>query len=121
MRLAYLAGPYRGATPNDVRRNIAAAVAVQDAMLDALAAGRSDLYPICPHAMTAHMDRGDDRIFLDGDIEIIRRLDPARDVVVLLPGWSGSAGTEEERECALARGVLVMAWEHMTTQIGPGE
>jgi hypothetical protein len=47
---------------------------------------------LCPHANTAFMDFGCDEVFLDGDLEILRRCD----LVVVAPGWESSEGTRAE-------------------------
>jgi len=49
---------------------------------------------LCPHAMTALMDRAAPReAFLQGDLELLRR---AADAILVLPGWEQSAGTRGE-------------------------
>ncbi|HPQ72294.1 MAG TPA: DUF4406 domain-containing protein [bacterium] len=96
MKLAYVAGPYRGRTHNDVAQNIAAAREVA-AHLWSLGYA-----VICPHLNSAFMSGvAPEETFLRGGIEILRRCD----LVVLVPNWHASQGTtleiEEARSCGL--------------------
>ena len=86
MRVAYVAGPYRASTPWGVHLNIEAAKAV------AFELWRMGYAVLCPHANTAMMDFGCDEVFLDGDLEILKRCD----LVVVCPGWESSEGTQAE-------------------------
>ncbi len=102
MRVIYTAGPYR--SPQGVwgmTQNIArATVIARELWLAGWAV-------ICPHANTAHMDGTDtDHVFLDGDLEILRRCD----AVVMLPGWEQSAGSRGERELAVSLGLPIYEW-----------
>ena len=96
MKLAYVAGPYRGRTHNDVAQNIAAAREVA-AHLWSLGYA-----VICPHLNSAFMSgAAPEETFLHGGLEMLRRCD----LVVLVDGWQASQGTareiEEARSCGL--------------------
>lgn len=98
MKLIYIAGPYRGATPNAMRENIRRA---EERAADAVRAGH---YPIVPHLCTAWMDGlAPDQHFLDGTLEALRRSDE----VWLCKGWRDSHGTQQEVTVALLAGIPV--------------
>lgn len=83
--LLYVAGPYRG----DVTENIAKARAVG---IEIWKAGH---VAIVPHLNTAHFEEDSnlkDDVFLNGDIDILRRCDG----IVLVPGWEESEGANSE-------------------------
>ncbi|HPO38693.1 MAG TPA: DUF1937 family protein [Kiritimatiellia bacterium] len=96
MKLAYVAGPYRGRTHHDVSQNIAAAREVA-AHLWSLGYA-----VICPHLNSAFMSgAAPEETFLNGGLAMLRRCD----LVVLVPNWQASQGTareiEEARSCGL--------------------
>ena len=87
MLLAYVAGPYRGASHFEVSQNIAAARAVA-ARLWAMGVAA-----ICPHTNSAFLSgAAPEEVFLEGSLEMLRR----SDLVVLVPGWERSSGTAAE-------------------------
>ena len=87
MRLVYVAGPYRAKTAWGREQNIQAA-RYMGSLVAALGA-----YPAIPHANTSHMDGlCDDKFFLDGTLEMMRRCD----AVVLVGKWRDSVGTLAE-------------------------
>jgi hypothetical protein len=91
--LIYIAGPFRGPTPLDVRRNVEAA---RDLGLRVAQAGGS---PVIPHTMTADFDKQlDDQFWLDGTMELLRRCD----AIVLTNNWAWSTGARAEVEVATA-------------------
>lgn len=91
MKVGYVAGPFRGPSAWGIRENVRAAERVA---LDVWRAGAACL---CPHTNTAHFDGllADD-IFLDGDIEMLRRCD----FVIMVDGWETSMGARAERLAA---------------------
>lgn len=92
--LIYVAGPFRGATPLDVRRNVEAA---RDLGLRVAQCGG---YPMIPHTMTAEFDKQlTDQFWLDGTMEMLRRCD----AIILLPTWKQSTGAKAEAEEARTR------------------
>jgi len=99
MRIAYVAGPYRSDTVYGIRQNIAAAEAV------ALKYWKLGYAVICPHKNTAGMDGAlPDVAWLSGDIEILKRCD----VVVMMQGWTNSAGAFTEHDVAIKEGIEVI-------------
>lgn len=89
--LIYIAGPFRGPTPLDVRRNVERA---RDLGLRVAHAGG---YPVIPHTMTAEFDKQlDDQFWLDGTMELLKRCDG----MVLLPTWASSTGAIAEHQWA---------------------
>ena len=106
--VAYIAGPYRGINAFDVSRNI------ENARLVAAALWRQGYYVLCPHMNTAHFDGiVDDRVFLDGALELMRRCD----LVVLSRGWAQSEGAREEIREALAIGKPIYEWPVMSVAL----
>ena len=98
MKLVYIAGPYRGATPNAMRENIRRA---EERAADAVRAGH---YPIVPHLCTAWMDGlAPDQHFLDGTLEAMKRCDE----VWLCEGWRDSHGSKLEVATALTSGIPI--------------
>jgi hypothetical protein len=98
--LIYIAGPFRGATPLDVRRNVERA---RDYGLIVAQAGG---YPMIPHTMTSEFDKQlVDQFWLDGTLEMLLRCD----AIALIPGWQDSRGATLEQAWASARGMP--AWE----------
>lgn len=98
MKLCYVSGAYRAPTINGVYQNIQAARAV------AGACWVRGFATICPHMNTAFMDGlAPDAVWLDGDLEMVRRCD----LVVVVPGWEQSQGTRAEIAEAQAHGIPV--------------
>lgn len=87
MRVVYIAGPFRAASAWEVEQNIRRAECL------ALEAWRSGFAVICPHTNTRFFSgAAPDEIWLEGDLEILRRCD----AVLLLPKWQESPGTRAE-------------------------
>lgn len=87
MKVIYIAGKYRGATPWEVEQNIRAA---EDIAAKVWAMGHAAL---CPHANSRHMEGvATDEVFLAGTLELMRRCD----AVLLVPNWHRSEGARAE-------------------------
>ena len=98
MRVIYIAGPYRAATPYLVEQNIRSAEAMM------LAVAELGLTALCPHTMTRFLDgTGTDEYWLAATLELLRRCD----AVLLCYGWERSAGTLGELAEARAMGLPV--------------
>ena len=103
MKIAYVSGPYRAPTPNEIDENIRRAREL------ALALWRLGYMAFCPHLNTAHFDgaiypddpEADRQVWLRGDLAMIDRLEPGRDVLVMRPGWRDSTGSVGERAQAI--------------------
>ena len=105
--VVYVAGPYRGRTPQAVELNIQTARAV------GLLCCRKGWSPVIPHANTGLLDQLDpsigDEFWLASTMELLRRAD----AVVLVPGWEKSSGTRDEITEAQLRGIPVYHAEHL--------
>lgn len=89
MKLAYVAGPYRGCTPEAVDLHIQSATQVGKLVAE------KGYYPVIPHLNTRHFERLctlHDEFYLTGTLELMRRCD----LVVLCAGWRGSSGALAE-------------------------
>lgn len=100
-RIVYVAGPYRATTEWQVKQNIGLAEAAMSVLL------KKGWFVICPHKNSAHMGgvifldpEEDHAMWIAGDCAILRRLNPHRDALYLLPGWENSKGARTEREVA---------------------
>jgi hypothetical protein len=98
MKLVYIAGAYRAATPQGVMENIEAARVVARQVAE-----RGEM-PVTPHLLSHGVDaRRDDLFWLEGTLELMRRCDE----VQLVPGWTFSKGTLAEVTKALDLGLPV--------------
>ncbi len=98
MKVAYVIGPYRGQTHNEVAENIAAA---RDVAAHLWSLGYAAL---CPHLNSAFMSGvAPEQTFLDGTLEMLRRCD----LVVMVRGWTDSMGSVYEFEEAGSLGIPV--------------
>jgi hypothetical protein len=87
MKLVYVAGPFRAASAWDIEENIRRAERL------ALEVWRMGAACICPHTNTRFFQgAADDRVWLDGDLEILRRCD----AMILTPDWRRSSGARAE-------------------------
>lgn len=96
MKVAYIAGPYRGVDDFEVDENIA------QARFAAIELWNKGYAVICPHMNTAHMEHYGrkygirDWVWLDGGLELVRR----SDILVLVKGWEYSEGSRLEMNLA---------------------
>ncbi len=98
MKVIYIAGPFRAANSWDMEQNIRRAEEL------ALEAWRLGFAVVCPHTNTRFFHgAAEDSIWLDGDIEIMRRCD----AVLFTPDWERSSGARAEHEAANAVGLPV--------------
>lgn len=87
MKLIYIAGPFRGATPWDVHCN------VHEAEKFALEVAKLGGFPVVPHKNTEHFDKLlTDKFWLDGTLELMKRCD----ALITLPTWKRSDGATSE-------------------------
>jgi hypothetical protein len=95
IKVVYIAGPFRGATSWQIAEN------VRNAERYGLEVARLGAMPLIPHANTAHFHgEGDDQVWIDGTLELLRRCDAA----VFIPGWQRSKGSQGEwDECRVRR------------------
>lgn len=98
MKVAYVAGPFRGRTPWDVERN------VREAETLALDVWRAGIAAICPHTNTRFFDgAAPDDVWLAGDLAIMARCD----AVILTDRWADSVGAQAEVAEAQRLGIPV--------------
>ena len=94
----YVAGPFRGSDAWAIEQNVRQAEAL------ALEVWRSGGAAICPHANTRFFQgAAPDRVWLDGDLEILRRCDG----VLMTPDWKRSEGAKAEHGVAHASGLPI--------------
>lgn len=102
MRVAFVCGPYRGRDPVIQRRNIGKARTV------ALDLWERGFAVVCPHTNSGWFDGTiPEEGFREGYLHILRRCD----VVVLVPGWEKSVGSQGEYDRAKKLGIPVYLWE----------
>jgi hypothetical protein len=96
--VVYISGSYRAATMWKTLLNI------QEARRVSLRVWEAGAVALCPHANTAMFDgEADDRVWLEGDLELIRRVD----AVMMCDAWKHSAGACAEREFAQTLGLPI--------------
>jgi len=99
LKVAYIAGPYRGETESAVVANI------RHAEKYAIKYWQMGYAVICPHMNSALLGGVvPNEAFLRGDLEILRRCD----VVVMIPGWLRSAGAVGEELYARRLGLEII-------------
>jgi len=107
MRLVYLAGPYRSNRgEHGVFANILKA---REAAIELWRLGYAVL---CPHLNTFLMGGAlneTEDIWLEGDLEMLQRCD----VLVVLPGWEQSQGSQAEIEQARKAGLEIYYWPEL--------
>jgi len=87
MKLVYVAGPFRAPNSWEIEQNIRRAETL------ALEVWRAGFAALCPHCNTRFFQgAADDKIWLEGDLEMLRRCD----AMILVPGWGKSSGTRAE-------------------------
>lgn len=108
MKVLYVAGPYRARTIRETVLNIRRAEEV------AIKLWRMEFAVMAPQMNTALFDgAAPDSVWLEGALELMRRCD----AVVLVPGWTESAGTRAELTEAEELGIPVFEWPVLKTDI----
>ena len=98
MKVAYIAGPYRGETILDILENI------REAEKWALVYWKKGYAVICPHKNSALFDgQAHDDVWLQGDLELLKR----SDLIVMIPGWQLSEGALAEFNFARGHGINI--------------
>ena len=99
MKVAYIAGPYRGETESAVVTNI------RHAEKYAIKYWKLGYAVVCPHKNSALFGGlAPDEVWLAGDLEILGRCD----VVVMIPGWTRSVGAVAEELHARRLGLEII-------------
>ena len=99
----YVSGCYTADTEAEIMVNIRRALDAGDTML------KLGYAPIIPHVCMNHNTSWDKAIA--HDLNILRGLCPAADVIVMMPGWEKSRGANREREVAVQRGLKVVLYD----------
>lgn len=98
MKVIYVAGPFRASNAWEIELN------VRRAEETALEVWRMGAAAICPHTNTRFFQgAAADSVWLEGDLEILRRCD----AVLMVRGWRRSRGAAAERSLALDLGIPV--------------
>lgn len=99
MKLVFVSGPYRAETVEQRQSNI------MKARAKSIELWKQGYAVICPHMNTAHFDgMCPDEVWLEGDIEILRRCD----VIAMVDGWESSVGAKAELEIAEQLGMEIL-------------
>ena len=92
MKVIFISGPFRGRTPWLTEQNIRRA---EELSLEAWKLNEEgfEVVVLCTHTNSRFFDKTiDDRYFLDGYLEVLRRCD----VMLLTPDWEASEGARDE-------------------------
>jgi hypothetical protein len=93
MKVAYIAGPYRGRSKVKIINWLQRQANIRHAAKVAKWAWKEGYAVICPHKNSGNFDGlNTDLMFLNGDVEILKRCD----VMILVPRWQQSEGTIDE-------------------------
>jgi hypothetical protein len=106
MKVVYVAGKFRSTNPDGTSNAWGVCQNVRAAEEVGLAVWKLGHAALVPHLNTAHFQDADglpDKLWLDGDLEILRRCD----AVVLVPGWERSKGALAEITAANQLGIPV--------------
>ena len=107
MRIAYVSGPYRAKTEWGVWQNVWKA---REIAAKLWAMGYA---VICPHANTSFFGGAygiPDKRWIEGDLEMLRRLLTAYDCIVMIPDWDKSEGAQRELHLAAELGLNIYYW-----------
>jgi hypothetical protein len=95
VRVVYIAGPYRSSNADGKSNAWGVQQNVMNAMARSLEVWRRGHAAVCPHANTMFFQDADgceDRVWLDGDVEMLRRCD----ALLTVEGWERSKGATAE-------------------------
>ena len=107
MRLVYIAGPFRAKSQYIAGHQDM--FAVQENIMRAMKLGLDvartpGAFPVIPHANTMFFTAAaPDSVWLDGDLEVLRRCD----AILMTPDWQLSSGARAEHEFAILHGIPV--------------
>ena len=109
MKVVYVSGPYRSKEGIwGVKKNIDAAERV------AVELWQMGLAVICPHKNSAFLDgAAPDKVWLKGDLELIRRCD----AVVVVGDWKSSDGTKAEIFYANKNRIPIFVYAKFNTSV----
>jgi len=98
-KVVYIAGPFRAANQWEQEANIRRAEAM------ALEVWRLGAVALCPHLNTRYFSGAlPDEVWLDGDLELLRRCD----AILMVHGWENSAGAMAEKAFARENNIPIL-------------
>jgi hypothetical protein len=107
MKLVYVAGPFRAKSAYiEGHQDM---FAVQENIMRAMKLGLEvaripGLFPVIPHANTMFFTAAaPDAVWLDGDMEMLRRCD----AILMTEDWQRSSGARAEHQEAIERGIPI--------------
>jgi nucleoside 2-deoxyribosyltransferase len=106
MKIVYVAGPFRSSNPDGSQSAWGIHQNITRAMTVALEVWKLGAAALCPHGNTfcfQNADGIDDRVWLEGDLELLNRCD----AVLMTPDWTRSSGARAEHDHAIGRGLPV--------------
>jgi len=99
MKIIFISGPYRAKTESELEDNI------RTAERAAIYFWQRKWAVICPHKNSSHFGGlCEDQVFLDGDMDMLRR----SDAICMVKGWSRSVGARAELALAEELGKQVI-------------
>lgn len=107
MKLIYVAGPFRASSTYVPGHQDM--FAVQENIMRAMKLGLEvartpGAFPVIPHANTMFFTAAaPDQVWLDGDMEMLRRCD----AILMTEDWQRSSGARAEHQTALDRGIPI--------------
>lgn len=107
VKVIYVAGPYRAYAANGALDMFKIQQNIMEAMALSLEVWKRGAVAICPHANTMFFTNAngcDEHVWLDGDLELIRRCD----ALLVTPRWEESSGARAEVVFALRHGIAVL-------------
>jgi hypothetical protein len=114
MKIAYVAGPYRGKSKIKLIHKWQVIFNIIRARDVAKELWKQGYAVICPHSNTALFDGiVPDEVVLDGDIEILKRCD----LIVMIPGWRQSTGSLNELRIAQKWNIKAYYWDSGAKEI----
>lgn len=107
MHVIYVAGPYRTYAANGQPDMFKVQQNIMEAMALSLEVWKRGAVAICPHSNTMFFTNADgcaDNVWLEGDLELIRRCD----ALLVTPRWRESSGARAEVTLARERHIPVL-------------
>lgn len=102
MKVVYIAGPFRATNPDGTNDAWRTQQHIMKAMALALDVWKLGHAAVCPHANTMFFQNAAaDNVWLDGDLEMLRRCD----AVLMVEGFENSKGATAEAVEAMKEGI----------------
>lgn len=121
MKVIYVAGPFRSVNADGTMNAWGIQQHVMRAMAMGLEVWKRGHAALVPHANTMffqHADGCADDVWLEGDLELLRRCD----AVLMVPGWEQSSGARAEKVFAEDHALPVLfTLENLETFLNTGQ